>query len=97
MVNVLDVLAAMDRAIAERGYALESEQHFPESFGHRSRLYRKDPKTAVSLQWDARDYWFIVQGGFPWRDLAIYRDVRSSRDSPEAIVSALLKEVDAAI
>ena len=87
----------MDRAIAERGYVLESEQYFPESFGYRSRLYRKDPKTAVSLQWEARDYWFIIQGGNPWRDLAIYRDARSSRDSPEAIVTALLREVGAAI
>ena len=97
MVDVLDVFAIMDRALGARGYVLEEEHYAPESFGYRSRLYRRDPKTALSLQWEARDYWFILQGGTPWRDLAIYRDVRTSTDSPDAIVRTLLSELDAAI
>jgi hypothetical protein len=97
MVDVLDVFATMDRALGARGYVLEEERYTPESFGYRSRLYRRDAKTALSLQWEARDYWFILQGGIPWRDLAIYRDVRTSTDSPDAIVRALLTDLDAAI
>lgn len=97
MIDLLDVFAVMDRAMDARGYALESEQYTPQSFGYRTRMYRKDPDTALSLQWEARDSWLIVQGGTPWRDLAIYREARSGRDSPEDIVAALLREVDAAI
>jgi len=97
MVEVLDVFAAMDRAMNDRGYVLEDDHYDAKSFGYRSRLYRKDPRTALSLLWEARDYWFIVQGGVPWRDLATYRDVRTSKEAPAAIVAALLREVDAAI
>src|SRR5687768_1582585 len=97
VVEVLDVFAAMDRVLNARGYVREDDQYDAKAFGYRSRLYRKDPRTALSLLWEARDYWFIVQGGIPWRDLAIYRDVRTTNDDPEAIVAALLREVDAAI
>ena len=97
MVNVPAVFAFMDRALDERGYRLEDEHYAAEAFGHRSRTYRKDPKTALALLWDARDYWFIVRGGSPWRDLAIYRDVRAGAESAEAIVRTLLKDVDTAI
>ena len=97
MIDILDVFATMDHALDARGYVLEDEHYAAESFGHRSRLYRKDSRTALALIWEARDYWFIVQGGIPWRDLAVYRDVRTSLASPEAIVGALLSEVDAAI
>lgn len=93
MVNVLDVFGVMDREMARRGYALENDQYVPEAFDYRSRLYRRDAKSAMSLLWDARDYWFILQGGSPWRDLAIYRDARHTRDGPEAIVAALLRDV----
>src|SRR5262245_31280084 len=97
MVDVLAVFAVMDREMARRGFELEDEHYAAESFGHRSHSYRRNPKSALSLLWDARDEWFIVQGGNPWRDLATYRDARSSNDAPEAIVGSLLKDLDAAI
>lgn len=97
MVEILHVFAAMDRAMTARGYELEDDRYDAESFGYRSRLYRKDPRTALSLEWEARDYWFILRGGVPWRDLAIYRDIRTTLDSPEDIVTALLRAGDAAI
>ena len=97
MIEVLDVFAAMDRAMQARGYMLEDDHYDAKAFGYRSRLYRKDLRTALTLLWEARDYWFIVRGGIPWRDLATYRDVRTTTEAPEAIVAALLREVDAAI
>jgi hypothetical protein len=97
LIDILSVFTAMDRALERRGYLLEDEHYATESFGYRSRTYRKHEKAALSLLWEARDYWFIVQGGHPWRDLAQYRGVRTTTDSPERIVDTLLSEVDAAI
>ena len=97
MINVLEVFAVMDRDMAQRGFTLEREAYAPESFGHRSHAYRRDARSAASLLWDARDEWFILQGGNPWRDLAIYKEARSSEDSPEQIVANLLRDCDAAL
>ena len=98
MVEVLDVFTAMDRAMEARGYVIESDHYNAESFGYRSRLYRKSPQAALSLDWEARDEWFnVTEGIAPWRIVATYRGFREGNDSPEAIVAALLREVDAAI
>ncbi len=97
MVNVLQVFAAMDREMARRGFNLESERYDAESFGHRTHSYRRNQKSAASLLWDARDEWFILQGGIPWRDLAYYKEARTSDASPEHVVAVLLQGSDAAL
>ncbi len=83
----------MDRALAARGFRAEDEREDPEAFGSRWRLYRRSAREALSLTWDGRDGWMIVQGGIPWRDLAILRTSRD-RDYPSTdVVKILLDDV----
>ena len=93
MVDVSEVFAELDRALRARGFHQEDERFDPDSFGSRSRLYRRSPREALSLTWDGKDGWLIVQGGIPWRDLAIIRGVREQGHHPADIVSAMLRDV----
>ena len=93
MIDVLRVFDEMDRALAARGFVREDEHYAPDAFGHRTRTYRRHAREALALVWEARDYWMILQGGIPWRDLAVFKAGRESAMTSEAIVATLLGEV----
>ena len=55
-----------------RGYVAEGAVDSPEAMGSWYEDYvRRDRR--IRLVWDGRDEWFVMQGGIPWRDLAVQR------------------------
>lgn len=93
MIDVSAAFAEMDRAVAAHGFMPESEHHAPQAFGSRSRLYRRSAREALSLTWDGRDSWLIVQGGVPWRDLALYRSGAADTGDATAVVRDLVADL----
>jgi hypothetical protein len=93
VIEVSEVFTEMDRALEARGFHPEDERSEPAAFGSRWRLYRRSPREALSLTWDGREGWLLVQGGIPWRDLAIVRTTRDQDYHAADVVSAMLRDV----
>jgi hypothetical protein len=92
-IDVSAVFDRMDQALAVRGFGAEDGREHPEAFGSRWRLYRRTPREAVSLTWDGKEAWFVVAGGVPWRELALYRVEHDQGYEPASVVGTLLGEV----
>ena len=92
-IDVSTVFAQMDRALAARGFVPEDGREHPEAFGSRWRLYRRSPREAVSLTWDGKEACFEVEGGVPWRELALFRVQHDRMYEPATVVGTLLGKV----
>jgi len=92
-IDVAKIYDQMDQALAARGFVPEDGREHPEAFGSRWRLYRRTPREAVSLTWDGKEAWFLVTGGVPWRELALFRVQHDCAYEPATVVSTLLGEV----